>query len=1103
MMKHLALLLALLAAPASAQSTSVPTAQINTAVTDANALASQAATIGTNAKSVGTTATSVSANATNIAKTATLANSITLANTVTTQAATINSLVTTITNQSATISSQANSLSSTMLAWLHGAPPTGPLPQPQLVQLVAWPVNLPGMTTQGNYAVAGNNFKTTLPNAVLAGNALLIPASWPNSSAAPTISDNVNGTWPAVIGTVSGGSGKLNSGFFLLPNAKAGVTTITVTFSGTVIPFQWNIIELSNVTGSNGSVGTANVAGPSLATGSFTPGNNNAAGGNLIVSYFANSITSATTGPNPWTAGTGQTLLEADMTGYFQGASSQPAYSHATQSLLQTTSAAINPAIAATGDTSSTYNCLAIALTVGTAGSNPSTSGLRVVKVINQSIYNASATTLKMQIPWTGNLRFVGVLTGQSVTWGSITNSDGYTWVNKAPGSPNDVWAYAQNAVANTNATITFGPVTWDSYPNHSFTFLDIANAPAAAYDNFTSAVGSGFGITGVPAITPNASSGLTIAAVALYTGPGTGVTAPTGAIFDFITYPQETDADNYDNADLFAHYYFSSNAAQSFSWTINAGQGATQSTFGYYAITFANAAVSSGVTFVAIDGESMGSNTNPTSMSHSYYARSGYSNAASGSFSSNYTNGWDSPNFFPVGPFEEDVNNISGTANWITTWSQLGWNTAFNVDNNNTVDLTNMRVNGIYLLPNAQGANGGTLTNLGGIGAETVGWESYDEPGTYANATSAITGTPNTTQAGRFWWAVAATSFLQYPSTTITGIPGISGSSTGAQAINALLYTPVTKPSGGTVTFGAYASDTYWFNGAATNYGLAQTYYDSNLSNTGLARNGAFYGDWVTWQRTGTSGNVPIFMTVETGNPSTTGLTGTTTTQPTELTWGAFSAIIGGVRGLIYFDHSFAAPGTSNNNMYQSYYSTAGNYAVGYSMYAAVAATDALISALAPIINSPSAVGYVTATSPIATVPSTTFAGLNTSAQPTAYTGTTTGSNTTDMFGPYYVVKYFAGTPYTKSVANVPPYSTGYSTTFSDGYYIIATTRNSETVTNYSVTFTINDNSSPTGITVVGENRTRTLTHGSGNSYTFTDTFTKASDVHIYQVNG
>jgi hypothetical protein len=112
MMKRLALLLALIAAPAAAQSTSVPTAQINTAVTDANALASQAATIGTNAKSVGTTATSISTNAKSIAA---------LANTITSQAATINSLVTTINNQSTTLNAQAKALSSTMTAWIHGS----------------------------------------------------------------------------------------------------------------------------------------------------------------------------------------------------------------------------------------------------------------------------------------------------------------------------------------------------------------------------------------------------------------------------------------------------------------------------------------------------------------------------------------------------------------------------------------------------------------------------------------------------------------------------------------------------------------------------------------------------------------------------------------------------------------------------------------------------------------------------------------------------------------------------------------------------------------------------------------------------------------------
>jgi hypothetical protein len=96
MMKHLAVLLALLiAAPAAAQSTSVPNASITQAATNATALATQATAIG--------------ANATSIAKTAGNKKVINWANTINSQAA--------------TLQSQANALSAMMLAWVHGAPP--------------------------------------------------------------------------------------------------------------------------------------------------------------------------------------------------------------------------------------------------------------------------------------------------------------------------------------------------------------------------------------------------------------------------------------------------------------------------------------------------------------------------------------------------------------------------------------------------------------------------------------------------------------------------------------------------------------------------------------------------------------------------------------------------------------------------------------------------------------------------------------------------------------------------------------------------------------------------------------------------------------------
>ena len=62
--------------------------------------------------------------------------------------------------------------------------------------------------------------------------------------------------------------------------------------------------------------------------------------------------------------------------------------------------------------------------------------------------------------------------------------------------------------------------------------------------------------------------------------------------------------------------------------------------------------------------------------------------------------------------------------------------------------------------------------------------------------------------------------------------------------------------------------------------------------------------------------------------------------------------------------------------------------------------------------------------------------------------------------------------------------------------FYIFADTRDSETQTNISATFTIADPNA-TSVTVVNENRTIPVING-----VFTDTFATAATVHIYQVN-
>lgn len=466
---------------------------------------------------------------------------------------------------------------------------------PTFVQMIASTTNL--YEIYGNTNTA-NDFEYTLPNAVQAGNALLILCTYDNGVGGLSFTDNINGSWPAATITVENAASLgTYSAAFLLTGALAGVTTIEAVFTGsTPAAFQWNIIEYANVTGQNGSHGTASVAGPNLTTGSFTPTNNNASGGNLIVSYFANNtLTSSTTGPNPWVVDSGHTFLEADMTAYYQA--TVGGFAHATQYFQQNTAAAINPSMTATGDTTNSYNCLAIALKAGATGNGPPTSGAYVAKVIHQSITTVTAsTTLKLQIPWTGNLRFISCFTGQVQTFTSLTDSDSYSWTNKAS-AVDDLWAYAANTAADTNATLSIALGATGGGNNYTFRSYDIWNAATSPYDNYVTNTGYADGATtlNTPSITPVGSRGLTIAGLGLEVGPGLSVTAPSGAIFDMIAYANEVDQDNYDNADLQGHYYFSSNAAQNWSWTTVSE---TPNPYWAYAITFLSASTAPSMVF-------------------------------------------------------------------------------------------------------------------------------------------------------------------------------------------------------------------------------------------------------------------------------------------------------------------------------------------------------------------------------------------------------------------------------------------------------------------------------------------------------------------------
>lgn len=448
-------------------------------------------------------------------------------------------------------------------SFVMGSPvPTAALPIPTLMQHVASSTNPLGV------GISGNNYKIRPPNAVGAGNCLILGITYPHGST-PTITDDNGNTWPgAAAVSVDAGVGGYVAAIFVLPNAAAGLTVINVAFGGNVIPFQFTFSEYNNiaiVSPVNGSHGTADVSGTtSRAAGSFTPTNNDASGGNLIWNYVAPSG-GISSNPSSWAAGASFTLLDADIAW-----NTNQGFPHASQVLLQTTAGAVNPTITSNGDSTDGFNCVAIALKVANAGT-AKPNGIHINKIIHQTSNIPPTSSWTVQFPTTGNLRvFTANEASGVINITGVTDSDGGTWTKINPSTDEPQIWYRDNCSSNQNLTITLSisgtPATT------SLRCYDIDGAAISALGatagKTSTAVGGTSSIANAPSITPQASNSLIIARGSLGQGPGLSVTSPVGAVFTLTTYSGEIDTDLMENADLEAVYYNPSTSALHFDWT-------------------------------------------------------------------------------------------------------------------------------------------------------------------------------------------------------------------------------------------------------------------------------------------------------------------------------------------------------------------------------------------------------------------------------------------------------------------------------------------------------------------------------------------------------
>jgi hypothetical protein len=402
---------------------------------------------------------------------------------------------------------------------------------------------------------------------------------------------------------------------------------------------------------------------------------------------------------------------------------------------------------------------------------------------------------------------------------------------------------------------------------------------------------------------------------------------------------------------------------------------------------------------------------------------------------------GWDSPTFFPIGPFWA---NYAGEQ---STWSSVGWNTEFYTTSQTDVD--DLATDGRYSIPAAS-----VTPN-----ANTVGFDAADEPGSWSAGTAALTSTASSSQDSRFWYVNNTWNMAEYGPPS--GTPGNTQSS---------FFSDLVTTLGGTQRhFDIGSIDLYWFALATTGVTYNSLNEGGDLYNNGgaltaaEAKCGCRYGDMLrnvfgttvglpsgksqaAWQ---TTYPAPLFQYIEDGDAFVT-LSPNEITPP-ELNWAVWSTIIHGGRGIIYFDHGGCPAGSQNSdNFILTTCATTVQSGQTVSIQTQMQTTDNEVETLAPEINSPTALGYET----VSPAP-TTFGGIETRA--------VWDTNSTDCNGK------------------------------APCFFIFADTREAETAANIGATFTTAGHYSGS-VPVVNESRSVTATSGA-----FNDTFAHGSTVHIY----
>lgn len=280
-------------------------------------------------------------------------------------------------------------------------------------------------------------------------------------------------------------------------------------------------------------------------------------------------------------------------------------------------------------------------------------------------------------------------------------------------------------------------------------------------------------------------------------------------------------------------------------------------------------------------------------------------------------------PSFFPIAVWYEGTHTQAeidkDKANGLNTYLML-------TDDSN---LPLIRQNGMYAF---------TPGRMKNFGSETVGYITGDE----------------VDMSGAGWWGAPTPEQFKTLESQLTYLPkdgraritnfgkGIIFNGNDAEASRMLRdYQDF------------ISADIYWFTDADT-WGLNQGGKLLGLNRDLTAaenRRASNYGVVVRKLRRLLGNSKPVWGFTEVGGPFPQNKTAASYIKPEQARAATWSQIIAGARGITYFNHSFGGPAISQHALREAYYAP---------VAAVVAAANAQIKRLAPVLNGPDAIGLV-----------------------------------------------------------------------------------------------------------------------------------------------